>query len=620
MREVDLSIVAYQPDLPLLRQLLASLAEPPAAPVRLNLLIQDNSPDPAATARLVALPELQPGGAFARVDVKHSGANLGFGRGHNANASRGTAPWLLVLNQDCILEPGALDTLLAAAEAGDARTAAWEMRQIPYEHPKGYEPVTLETPWVSGAATLFRRAAYEEVAGFDEHFFMYGEDVDLSWRLRGKGWRLRYTPRAAVVHRTYREANEVKPLQVFGGVFASLAIRLRFGGLGRFAQGEVMLLAEILAPNSFPGRRWGLVKTWVRALFHAPHFLFTRVRATDRFRPYFAGWGYEIRRDGAFHEFASTRTAVAVPRPKVSILIRTMNRPALLREALASCANQTYPNLEVVVIEDGGGNAGESVAREFASRLDVKYRATGERVGRARAGNLAMQSASGEWMNFLDDDDVFFADHVEVLVGEAVRAGVKGVYGLAWETHTEFIDQGAGRYEEVMHVTRHNQPFDRLTLWHHNYLPIQAVLFHRSLFERFGGFAEDMDQLEDWNLWTRYTLNDDFLQVCKTTSKYRVPAAARMAAERQALLDEAYADALERQGRLTVTLSPRDISRMADSYARSQSVMMVTRSDLRRFFGAHRALARVVAWRQPVGRFLRRRGVLRTREKPASPR
>ena len=106
-------------------------------------------------------------------------------------------------------------------------------------------------------------------------------------------------------------------------------------------------------------------------------------------------------------------------------------------------------------------------------------------------------------------------------------------------------------------MTRHRQPFDRLTLWHHNFLPIQAVLFHRDLYARHGGFAEDMDQLEDWNLWTRYTLDDDFVLVEKTTSKYRVPASAREAAARQALLDDAYRDAVERQRAMRMsTLSP----------------------------------------------------------------
>jgi len=610
MREIDVSIVTYQPDLELLRQLFLSLAESASGSVRLNVLVLDNSPDATAAARVQALPELQAGGAFARVDVQHSAMNLGFGRGHNANAARGTAPWLFVVNQDCVLEPGALAALLAAVERDDGESAAWEMRQIPYEHPKEYDPITLEPPWVSGAASLFRRVAYDEAGGFDPHFFMYAEDVDLSWRLRALGWKLRYVPRAGVVHRTYKGAHEVKPLQVFGGVFGNLGIRLRFGGIARMAQGIAMLFAEILAPNSFPGRRWGLVKTGFRFACHAPHFLFTRVKPTRTFRPRFVGWGFEMHRDGAFHEFRSAREGNAQPRPKVSILIRTMNRPAMLREALASCANQTYPNLEVVVVEDGGGTAGEAVVAEFAQRLDIKYQATRRRSGRARAGNLAIETATGEWLNFLDDDDVFFADHVEVLVDTVTRTGLAGAYSLAWETHTEFSGNGSEEYDELMHVTRHKQPFDRLTLWHHNYLPIQAVMFHRRLFEKYGGFAEDMDQLEDWNLWTRYTLENDFAMVEKTTSKYRVPAGARAAAQRQALLDDAYSDAIRRQEALLITLSPRDISKMADTFVRSQAVMMVTRNDLRRFVGGNRALSWVARWRHPVGRFLRRHRIL----------
>ena len=118
------------------------------------------------------------------MDVQRSGENLGFGRGHNANAKRGTAPWILVINQDCIVEPGALARLVATAQRAAPTVAAWEMRQIPYEHPKAYDPASLETPWVSGASTLFRREAFEAVGGFDEAIFMYGEDVDLSWRLR----------------------------------------------------------------------------------------------------------------------------------------------------------------------------------------------------------------------------------------------------------------------------------------------------------------------------------------------------------------------------------------------------------------------------------------------------
>jgi GT2 family glycosyltransferase len=598
MAAVDVSIVTFRPELPQLQQLLDSLAAPGAD---VALFIHDNSPEPEVSSRVGEIAREAP---FGHVDVRRSGSNVGFGRGHNANAERGAAPMLLVINQDCVLEPGALAVLLAAAETAPPDVVAWEMRQVPYEHPKAYDPVTLATGWVSGAATLFRREAFEAVGGFEPRIFMYGEDVDLSWRLRARGGRLTYQPQAAVVHHTYREAGEVKPLQVLGGVATNLCLRARFGGFARTVQGLAMLAGEMMAPQAFPGRRRGLALAFLRFLGQWPHFALTRVRPGPTFQPCFAGWGYEVRRDGAFVPFTSRRATTA-PRPLVSILIRTMGRPAWLREALASCARQTYPHLEVIVVEDGSENS-RAVVAEFAGRLDIRYQSTGHRVGRARAGNLALAAARGEWLNFLDDDDLLFADHVEVLLDAVQREKVAGAYGLAWEVATRFLDRDHARYEEVRQVTRHNQRFDRLVLWHHNYLPIQAVLFHRGLYERHGGFADDMDQLEDWNLWTRYTLQDDFVRVEKTTSKYRVPADATAAAGRQALLDRAYQDALERQRALLVTLSPRDISQMADAYLRSQSVVVVTQGDLRRLVSASPLLSRIASWRPVAARMLGR--------------
>ena len=608
MAEVDISIVTYRPDPALFARLVESLAEP-AAGLRRNLLVQDNSPDPDVAKSLEGLiaPWRE---AFGRVDVARSGANLGFGKGHNAAIARGAAPWVLVVNQDCIVEPGVLGKLVESAANDPKEIAIWELRQVPYEHPKAYDPVTLDTPWASGAAMLVRRSAFEAVRGFEPRIFMYGEDVDLSWRLRAKGWRVVYRPRLGVVHRTYSEPGEIKPLQVLGGVLTNLKLRARYGGGLAVLRGLAMLWGELLAPRSFRGRRRGLARAGLAFLWRWPYFAWTRVQPTATFRPVFSGWGYELRRDGAFVTFASRRDEPDRAKPLVSILVRTVDRSAWLREALESCAQQTYPNIEVVVIEDGPERS-RAIVDSFADRLSIRYRATHERVGRARAGNLALSEARGEWLNFLDDDDLFFADHVEVLVDGVQRAGVAGAYALAWETQTEFLDREHARYEEVLHLTRHWQRFDRLTLWHHNYLPIQAVMFHRRLYERYGGFDEAMDQLEDWNLWTRYTLEDDFVLVEKTTSKYRVPANARVAADRQALLDRAYRDALERQRELRVTLSPREISEMADAYVRGQAVMMVTRNDLRRFVGSNRLLSRLAAYRAPAGRVLRRMRMIR---------
>jgi len=258
------------------------------------------------------------------------------------------------------------------------------------------------------------------------------------------------------------------------------------------------------------------------------------------------------------------------------------------------------------VVEDGSESA-RPVIDEFASRLNLRYHPTGARVGRSRAGNIAIEQSRGEWLTFLDDDDVLFADHVEVLVEAAREAKTRGAYAFAWETLTRTLDAERAIYEETRCIPRHRRTFDRLALWHQNYLPIQAVLFHRSLWERYGGFAEDMDQLEDWNLWTRYTIEDDFACVEKTTSKYRVPDDPRAAAARQAKLDAAYAGAVERQRQLQLTLSPREIALMAERYS-SEPVAHVSRNVVRRIVSRNALLARIASWRAPTRAWLRGRG------------
>ena len=603
--EVDVSVVTYRTEPAALHALAASLAEEPIAG-KLSIYVHDNSESHEAMRTACARIEAQR--IFARVVFTPSPRNVGFGLAHNANARLARAPLFFVLNPDCVLEPGALDALVRHAHGDSEATAAWEMRQIPYEHPKAYDPVTLETSWVSGAATLFRRRDFDAAGGFDPRIFLYGEDVDLSWRLRASGRRLRYVPRAAVVHHTYAEPWQVKPQQAFGSIYASLALRTRFGRPRSIAKGLVLWALELMAPESFPGRRRGTWQAGMRYLGNAAHFLATRVAPTGDFRPIFRAWGYELRRDGDFHAMHSCRARPA-SLPRVSILVRTTQRPAWLAQALASCAHQTYPNLEVVVVEDGEP-VSEPLVRSWSERLPVRYVATGERVGRARAGNIALANARGEWLNFLDDDDVLFADHVEVLVEAAVAAEAVAAYGFAWETATAVIDRERALYEEAHVVPRHRPAFDRARLWRQNYLPIQSVLFHRTLWERHGGFAEDMQQLEDWNLWTRYSLSQDFLAVEKTTSKYRVPHAPAEAARRQAALDAAYPVAVARQEALRLALPAHERAALEAAIARFDADQ---NGWARRLARAVPALHRIAVLTRPLrSRLLTRRAALRT--------
>lgn len=121
----------------------------------------------------------------------NTGDNIGFAAAANELAARGSGRYLLFVNPDGDLDPGALDALeRTLSEPG---VVAAEASQGP-EWDRGLEP-----DWLSGACLAVRRDAFERVGGFEPRFFLYSEDVELSWRLAPLG-RLRHVPDAGFRH------------------------------------------------------------------------------------------------------------------------------------------------------------------------------------------------------------------------------------------------------------------------------------------------------------------------------------------------------------------------------------------------------------------------------------
>jgi GT2 family glycosyltransferase len=128
--------------------------------------------------------------------------NLGFGCGHNnlmRAAFEAGYEIYITINPDGLLHPGAVEALVQTVQAAHGK-ALVEALQFPVEHPKPYDTQTLDTPWVSGACVAISRQAFDDLGGFDEDFFMYCEDVDLSWRARAHGYALKTCPRALFLH------------------------------------------------------------------------------------------------------------------------------------------------------------------------------------------------------------------------------------------------------------------------------------------------------------------------------------------------------------------------------------------------------------------------------------
>lgn len=129
-----------------------------------------------------------------------TGENRGYGAAHNRGmreAFSSGADAYLCLNPDVVLHPRCLLELWDTARLPE--TGLVDARTFPEEHPKPYDPETGDTPWCTGTALLVHRDAFATTGGFDEALFMYGEDVDLSWRARAAGLRVR-TAAGALVH------------------------------------------------------------------------------------------------------------------------------------------------------------------------------------------------------------------------------------------------------------------------------------------------------------------------------------------------------------------------------------------------------------------------------------
>lgn len=144
--------------------------------------------------------------------------NIGFGKAHNFlmdSAFGENSDAYLCANPDGFFHPQSIDRLIVQHELCGGSNLL-EMRQIPGEHPKPYNPVTLNTDWCSGAALLIPKAVYRNVGGFDENIFMYCEDVDLSWRARLGEHDCQIVPDAYFYHDvSTRQVSKARETQMF---------------------------------------------------------------------------------------------------------------------------------------------------------------------------------------------------------------------------------------------------------------------------------------------------------------------------------------------------------------------------------------------------------------------
>ncbi|OGZ64154.1 MAG: hypothetical protein A3A98_04205 [Candidatus Staskawiczbacteria bacterium RIFCSPLOWO2_01_FULL_40_39] len=185
-------------------------------------------------------------------------------------------------------------------------------------------------------------------------------------------------------------------------------------------------------------------------------------------------------------------------KPIVSVIIATYNRAKTLPRAIDSALNQSYGNIEIMVIDDGSTDATEEVVRSYSKNPKVRYMYQENKNCHVDTRNNGIKATQGKYLAILDDDD-FWCD---------VKKIEKQVDFL--ENNKEYVLVGGGAIKidhEGNEIVRYLLPEKdadiREKILISNSFAHVTVLFKKEAWETLGGYDPHFDGMEDWNLWMR---------------------------------------------------------------------------------------------------------------------
>jgi GT2 family glycosyltransferase/MoaA/NifB/PqqE/SkfB family radical SAM enzyme/Flp pilus assembly protein TadD len=204
------------------------------------------------------------------------------------------------------------------------------------------------------------------------------------------------------------------------------------------------------------------------------------------------------------------------PTPLVSVIVPTYNRPNQLAVALKSVLEQTYKNLELIVVNDAGSDV-ENVVSSFQGSQPITYIRHGKNRGLAAARNSGIKLARGKYIAYLDDDDVFYPHHIETLVAFLESSEYKVAYTDAYRAYQE---KKNGEYVVIKRDVPYSFDFDYDRILETNFVPVLCFMHERSCVEEAGLFDESLKRLEDWDLWIRMSRKFKFAHIKQLTCEF----------------------------------------------------------------------------------------------------
>jgi GT2 family glycosyltransferase len=202
--------------------------------------------------------------------------------------------------------------------------------------------------------------------------------------------------------------------------------------------------------------------------------------------------------------------------PLVSVIVPTHDRPALLRTALESILAQTLRDFEIIVVNDAGADV-QHVIDGLDHEGRISYVRHAVNRGLAAARNSGLGVARGRYVAYLDDDDLFYPEHLATLVDALAHGPERAVYSDALRVLQ--LRDGEG-YKTVRRELAYSNDFDRRRLLVSNQFPVLCMMHERACLDRVGRFDESMTSHEDWELWLRLSAAFPFRHLANVTCEF----------------------------------------------------------------------------------------------------
>ena len=207
-------------------------------------------------------------------------------------------------------------------------------------------------------------------------------------------------------------------------------------------------------------------------------------------------------------------------KPLVSVLVPTFNRPGYLCQALSSVLNQNYKNLQIIVINDGGEEVGGII--NSLNDVRLKYIDRKENRGKAFSINQALEQAEGKYIAYLDDDDLYYPDHIETLVNVLENeTDCQVAYTDLYKAYCKVFPDG--KRQVLSKVVEVSRDFDRFLMLYFNHVLHVSLMHQRDLIEKTGPYNENLSVLIDWDMTRRLAFFSDFYHICSVTGEYYHP-------------------------------------------------------------------------------------------------